>query len=167
MENASKLSTENVAKNRTSSGNERYTIKPPTLPHRPKSHRYSCPDETVTVLEVNREGHQASAQVFGPSTSTQNITERPREPEPHMLITEFVNIAYNPDTKRDSIRSSSSKSNDAQPIYANEEDLPEQPIYQNDDEMNGEPIYQNTGELADSNNPELMRCKTMDISQVS
>ena len=123
MENVNKRNTGEDTRNRTSSGNERYTVKPLTLPHRPNSHRYSNSEETVTVLEINREVQQeisniANKRVLESSTSKQHIVERPREAEPQTMHIEFVNMAFNPDTRRD------------------------------------------------SNNPEWVRCNTMDISQI-
>lgn len=168
LENESKRNTGVDVRMRIPSNNSRYTEDPMKRPRKHQSSLYSDPDEPVTVLRLEREVQQESpnkvnTQVLEPSTSTQNIMERSRTTEEHTMLIEFVNLGFNPDTKRDS----TSESNDAQPIYTNEEELAEQPIYQNNNEMDGEPVYQNTGELSYINNPELLRCKTMDISQIS
>ena len=169
MENLDKGNTGEDARNRTPSNNVRYVEDPLKRPRKQQSSLYSDPDETVIVLkrEVQQENSDsANKQALESSTSTQHIVERPREAEPQTMHIEFVNMGFNPDTRRDSTRNSSSESNDAQPVYANEEELTEQPIYENNNEPIDDPIYQNTGDLAHLNNPERIRCNTMDFSQI-
>ena len=168
LENESKQNTGVDVRKRISSNISRYSEDPLKRQRKHPSSVYSEPGESVTVLRLEREVQQESpnevnTQVLEPSTSTQNIVERLRTTEEHTMLIEFVNRGFNPDTERDF----TSQSNDGQPIYTNEEELAEQPIYQNNNEMDGEPVYQNSGELAYINNPELLRCKTMDISQIS
>ena len=141
MKNVNKLNTGEDTGNLTNSGNEPYEVKPLTLTHRSNSHCYSNPEETVTFLEINREVQQQISNI-----ANKQVLES--------------------STRQDSTRNSSSESNDAQPVYTNGEELTEQLIYENDNEPSDDSTYQNTGDLAYLNNPERIRCNTMDISQI-
>lgn len=146
-----------------------YTGEPVAKPPRVPSAVYQDPEETVTRLE--RETGQTGVvglPSFKPESCTQDLdTQHPVEKTPQeseKKIFEFVNEGYSPDYR---LHSSSEVSNDvepSEPIYGNQEVFSEQPIYANTD--GEEEIYQNTGELRTINNPESIRCNTMDISQV-
>lgn len=146
-----------------------YTGEPVAKPPRVPSAVYQDPEETVTRLE--RETGQTGVvglPSFKPKSCTQDLdTQHPVEKtpqKPEKKIFEFVNEGYSPDYR---LHSSPEVSNDvepSEPIYGNQEVFSEQPIYENTD--GEEEIYQNTGELRTINNPESIRCNTMDISQV-
>lgn len=165
-----------------------YTGEPVAKPFRVPSAVYQDPEETVTRLEretgqtglISSEclvapgvvGLAAAPGSFLPSFKPESCTQEldmqhPVEKTPkksEKKIFEYVNEGYSPDCRLHSSPEESIDVEPSEPIYGNQEVFSEQPIYENTD--GEEDIYQNTGELRTINNPESIRCNTMDISKV-
>ena len=158
--NAGKFKVEENKRN--SSGAGRYALDPcrGKLANRPGSLCQLAPEETVTVLEVQR----LSKEIPDPGTSS---TFQEAGSSKQEFALQFVNGAFEPDGSQDhSSSESSSEYRHTQPIYTNEEYEDERErIYENNEPID-EPVYQNQGDLATFNNPERPRLQTMDINDI-
>ena len=160
--NAGKFKDEEKKK-RNSSGAGRYAVDPcqaGKLVHRPGSLCQLAPEETVTVLQLER----LSKEIPDPGTSS---TFQEAGSSKQEFALQFDNGAYEPDGSQDHSSSlSSSEYRHTQPIYTNEEyDDEAERIYENNEPID-EPVYQNQGDLATFNNPERPRLQTMDINDI-